>query len=334
MTTEKLSVQDWLHSPTYLYEQSLFVYFLINCVLYIVAISSLAFCYVSTFTDFENLALNFFWFTLICLAFCFPDFWYRIIFRKKKYLFKDQQIIQEHLDSLDNAQEKQEILAILKEKGMLPMSRKQQVALGFLFMVLVFDEIFKFVWVNSSGILIWQPDWVLACIEWVKSNLTLPPIYQDTKLFMLEFGDSSEGLAFKEDFGSEQQFLQHPTSNTYLFYHFIRVVLFVPIVFAVCVVLWSPLQKMGNNDKDPNNIMSIMGIVRALAWSLVMGFFGISMTLMAIIDPLIYMNYIRGNGGVEVMIGMCLFIAIAVRFFAGWFGFFKHIFNQCLGAIR
>lgn len=328
MIGAEMNVKDWINSPSYLYETSLFAYAFINFVLLFIFGSVLYFLESEPyFLPKVILSLG------VCVALCFPDVWYRILFRKKKYLFKDQKIIQEYLDNLDDEQEKEYICILLKENGMLPMSRKQQVALGFLFMVLVFDLFFIMAWVNGYGIMVWQPDWVLSCIDWIKRNLTLPPIYQDTKFFYLIFDSGTKGDAFRQEFGNEFLFLQQPVSNTFLFYHFVRVLSFIPTIFALCVVLWKPFQGMGNDDKDPNNIMSIRDFLQVLAWSLVMAFFGIFPAMAIIEDVTFFMDYIRRIKDVGVVFIMYFFVAMSVRFFAGWFMFFWRIFSKFLGAM-
>lgn len=60
-------------------------------------------------------------------------------------------------------------------QGKFPLNKKQQIALGFLFMVMIFDLFYSHVWVKD-GILIWQPNWVVSCVEWIKNHLS-PPKY-------------------------------------------------------------------------------------------------------------------------------------------------------------
>lgn len=67
--------------------------------------------------------------------------------------------------------------------------------------------------------LVWQPAWVDGCIQWVASNLDLPPTYGKEGPFILYFTDKES--VYKETFGSERALLATPMGDTLLFYHFI-----------------------------------------------------------------------------------------------------------------
>ena len=212
----------------------------------------------------------------------------------------------------------------MEESSSRLMRRSEILALGFLFMVLLFDVFYCTAWVKNLA-LVWQPDWVTACIDWVKSHLNMPPINEGWDLFYLDFGDSKTDRILKAKFGDEFQFIQTPFSNTLFFYHFIRCVLFVPIVAALSYVLWQPMQLMGNSDKDPANIHSIMGFIRACAWSIVMGFFLVLLSYFLISDVTIFVEYVSSMRDIGIIIGFYFFIALPVRFFAGWLVFFKRV---------
>ena len=159
----------------------------------------------------------------------------------------------------------------------------------------------------------------------------MPPINEGWDLFYLDFGDSKTDRILKAKFGDEFQFIQTPFSNTLFFYHFIRCVLFVPIVAALSYVLWQPMQLMGNSDKDPANIHSIMGFIRACAWSIVMGFFLVLLSYFLISDVTIFVEYVLSMKDLGIIIGFYFFIALPVRFFAGWLVFFKRVTLKLLG---
>ena len=85
------------------------------------------------------------------------------------------------------------------------------------------------------------------------------------------------------------------------------------------------MQLMGNSDKDPANISSIMGFIRACAWSIVMGFFLVLASITLIADITRFTEYILFAKGIGVITFMYFFIALPVRFFAGWLVFFKRV---------
>lgn len=314
-------------TPNYLYEESLFFYSIINIIWYVIGISTLGFQF-TQFSIIGNFILNFLWLGLISIIFCFPFFWYRLFFGKNAYLFKRQQVLEKNYDDT-----KQEYgVLFVKEREIRLLNLKEQFSLGFIFSVLLFDVFYSSVWVKN-GILIWQPDWVLACVNWLKSHLTTPEVHgywnwQQWDIFHLYFDDTTMGRSLKEEFGNEFKFLQNPVSNTLLFYHFIRTMLFIPIITAICIVLWQPFQLIGNSDKDPSNIYSIMGFIRACAWSIVMGFFGILLTYFLIEDVTIFVNFIRDGKNFQAIFGFYFFIALSVRFFIGWLFFWKRIIIQ------
>ena len=324
MPSSPKSVQEWIAS-SHLYEENLFFYFLINLVWYFIGVVTLGFK-VSGLNTTSNLLLNFMWCVCLWAAVCFPDFWYRLILGEDAYLFREEEKFQDILDVIQDEESREEAAAYLEESSSRLMRRSEILALGFLFMVLLFDVFYCTAWVKNLA-LVWQPDWVTACINWVKSNLALPPIYQKWDLFTLDYASdySGTGRMLTEKFGDEFQFIQTPFSNTLFFYHFIRCVLFVPIVAALSYVLWQPMQLMGNSDKDPANIRSIMGFIRTCAWSIVMGFFLVLASLTLITDITRFAEYILFAKGIGVITVMYFFIALPVRFFAGWLVFFKRV---------
>lgn len=331
MNNQPQSVSEWIHSR-YLYEESLFFFTIINFALYCIGSFTIGFQF-EHFSVYQNAILNVLWFLCLSVAMCFPAFWYRLILGKNAYLFRAVRRIEEAIDSVD--EEKRELaVALLNEHGKRILNVRERVALGFLFTVMLFDLLFARVWVEK-GILTWQPEWVLSCINWVKSHTTMPPINQGWDIFYLYFGDydKSDSL-LKQEFGDEFQFIQHPVGQTLLFYHFIRTVLFIPIITASTMVLWLPLQFMGNSDKDPSNIHSIGGFIRACAWSIVMGFFLIIPTWGIVSDVTRFIDFIRTGSNFEVVFGFYLFITLAVRFLVGWFIFWKRIFIKLLGVIN
>ena len=300
------SLSEWQHS-CYLYEESLFFYALINFAWYCIGGFVMGFYFPSLSANI-NAWLDLLWFLCICVALCFPAFWYRLLLGKNAYLFREARKIDQLIDKISTTETRATAVSLLREQGQHLLNLHQRLALGFLFMVMLFDIFYSVTWVKN-GILIWQPEWVLSCIEWVKSHLNMPHISEGWDIFYLDFDDSSEtDRWFRQEFGDEFQFLQHPISNPLLFYHFIRTVLFVPIVAATCIVLWQPLQFMGNSDKDPSNIRSIGGFIRACAWSIVMGFFLIVFTWMLIFDVTMFFNFINKGKDAEIVYGAYLLL--------------------------
>lgn len=311
------SVAEWIHTY-YLYEHNLFIYSLINFLWYLIGISVLGF-QLNDFTPLENLFFNFLWCLFLWIIFCFPEVWYHLFLGKNAYLLRIKRYFQQHKN--------QSTINNLANKGQRLLNVREKLALGFLFMILLFDAFYAGVWVKD-GILIWQPEWVMACIDWVRSHLTTPEVHgywnwYKWDIFHIAFGDTEIDSALKQEFGDEYQFLQNPISHTLLFYHFVRTILFIPIITAICIVLWQPFQFMGN--KDPSQIRSIMDFIRASAWSIVMAFFGILPTYFLVNKITIFYNFIHTGGNFKFIFIMYFFIALSVRFFVGWLIFWQRL---------
>lgn len=330
MSKHDNTTQTWLNS-IYLYEESLLFYTLINLGWYVIAVFTIGF-YIPNFNDLENLYFNFVWCIILCIFLCFPNVFYKLFRHKKAYLFIEEKKIKEYLIKFHEPEKYNYIFNLLITQGKFPLNKKQQIALGFLFMVMIFDLFYSHVWVKD-GILIWQPNWVVSCVEWVKNHLTPPNTHgywnwKQWDIFSLYFSDDTLGQALKKEFGNEIQFLQNPISTSLLFYHFIRFVLFIPIITAFCIILWIPLKFMRNSNKDPSNIHGIIDFIRASTWSIVMIFFAIICSYSLIHNVEFYFNFIRTGENGKAIFGLYLFIAISVRFLTGWFVFFKISFQQ------
>lgn len=319
----KKTVSEWIHS-SYLYEESLLFFVLINLVWYFIGVLTISFQFNNLSTN-QNLVLNLLWFFCLCVALCFPAFWYRFILGKNAYLFREVSKLEETLNCIDDEEKRKTAIVLLNEYGKRILNVRERVALGFLFMVMLFDLLFTRIWVKN-GILTWQPEWVLSCIDWIKSHLNMPPLHDGWDIFYLDFNGSDEiDRLLKQQFGDEFQFIQSSEGYTLLFYHFIRTLLFIPIITASCMVLWTPLQFMDNSDKDPSNIHSIGGFIRACAWSIVMVFFLFFPTIAIICDVTRFINFIRAGEDFGVIFGFYLFITFSVRYLLGWFVFLKRV---------
>ena len=324
------SVAEWQHT-SYLYEECLFFYGIITGLWWFISIFAIS----ARLPDVS--LMTYFWtkfaiMLFFCIIMCFPAFWYRLIFGKNAYLFREERKYQSILNQADESN-RATIKAILHENGARLFNRTEQIALGFLFSMILFQLFCGYIWVGKNKTLIWQPEWVTACIDWVRSYVNTEPYYKSGRwgLFEFQFGDSPIEQALKQEYGTEVQFLQSPKGYALLFQHFIRTITFIPTIAAICIVLWQPFQFMGNGDKDPSNIHSIMGFIRACAWSIVMGFFGLGLSL-ALINSVDY----SWNGDRDAMVtaGFYFFIAIAVRFFSGWFIFWKRVLFKLLGVVH
>lgn len=334
-SSDNESIQKWMTSDR-LYEEYLFYYLLICLFWFFVGLFSIG-IRIPVFNDIQNLAFNTVWFLILCVALSVPKFWYFLIKGRRGQLFQTTAKVYETLDSIEDVERREQVHKHIASNGKLPPNRLETLSLAFLFAFILFDILYIRCWIRDLS-LVWQPDWVNACIGWIHNNLTLPPLNENRKLFSLSFGDyNGQEKILKEYFGDEWAFLASPFGDAAMFYHFIRVMMFVPILAALSIVLWQPLKFMGMQQIDPRNIHSVMSFLRSCAWSLIFGFFMTIGTLgfltnanwftLGLIDQEAWFDNLYINV-------LYLFIVFGIRFFYGWFVFWKNIFLKFLAMLQ
>ena len=328
------SNQSWLSSES-LFEENLFFYFLVNGVWYLLGLFTLGFT-ISGIDAETNLLMNFIWLLLLCAAVCFPAFWYRLFFGKNAYLFRADRRLQKALQEFDEAYgdevSQEEMVKWLDDNGYTLFKRRHTLALSFLFMVTFFDIFYLEAWMQNQA-LVWQPEWVNACIDWIKSHLALPPIHENRKFFYLDLSTSG---GFTRLFGSEAAFIQTSFGHAVLFYHFIRTLLFIPIMVALCVLLWQPLLYLGGCKRYPPFIRGIKDFIGASLWSIVMGFFLVIPIWMILCDTSLFIfPLFDKSAGLKIPLFQViyLFLALPTQFFIGWLIFWKRVFVKIFHAI-
>ena len=326
-TSDNQSIQEWVTSDR-LYETYLFWYFLIGLFWCFVGLFSIG-IRMPVFNDMQNLAFNTVWFLILCVALSVPKFWYFLIKGRHGQLFQATAKVYETLDSIEDIEQREQVHKQIASNGKLPPNRLETLALAFLFAFILFDILYTRCWIRDLS-LVWQPDWVNACIGWVHDNLTLPPLNENRKLFSLSFGNyNGQEKILKEYFGDERAFLASPFGDAAMFYHFIRVMMFLPILAALSIVLWKPLKFMGMQQIEPRNIHSVMSFLRSCAWSLIFGFFmaigmwgfltNANWFTLGLIDQEAWFDNLYINV-------LYLFIVFGIRFFCGWLIFWKQVF--------
>lgn len=323
-----MSNTNWISSES-LFEENLFFYFLVNGVWYLLGLFTLGFTIPGIDAE-TNLLMNFIWLLCLCAAVCFPAFWYRLFFGKNAYLFRADRRLQKALQEFDEEYgdevKQEDVVKWLDNNGYTLLKRRHTLALSFLFMVALFDVFYIEAWMRNLA-LVWQPEWVNACIDWMKSHLNLPPINENRKFFYLYFSTNDERI-FTQMFGSEAAFINAPFGHAALFYHFIRTLLFIPIVTALCVLLWQPLLYLGGGKRYPPFIRGVKDFIGASLWSIVMGFFLVVGTFAAIREPTWFAPILF-----DIHIGfktvhfqaIYLFAVLPTQFFIGWLIFWKRL---------
>jgi len=324
------SVQEWMTSNR-LYEEYLFFYLLICLFWFFVGLFSIG-IRIPVFNDLQNLAFNTVWFLILCVALSVPKFWYFLIKGRHGQLFQATAKVYETLGSIEDVEQREQVHKQITSNGKLPPNRLETLSLAFLFAFILFDILYTRCWIRDLS-LVWQPEWVNACIGWVHNNLSMPPISEDRQIFNLWFDDGHNDTVLKEYFGDEWAFLASPFGDAAMFYHFIRVMIFVPILAALSIVLWKPLRWLGMQQIDPRNIHSVMSFLRSCAWSLIFAFFmaigmwgfltNTTWFTLGLIDQEAWFDNLYING-------LYLFIVFGIRFFYGWLIFWKNIFFKCV----
>lgn len=163
------TIKDWIMSNR-LYEVHIFYYTLIIIFWVIVGFVSLGF-EIGRFSSTQNLLLNFIWYLTACLLMISS----LIIFcntyeanKYKRYLDTLEREIEEKLTD----EEKEIVWDLIEKQGHTLPTNKQRYALLFVGCYALFELFVVSAWIKDMT-LVWQPDWVLAITEWIKSHSTV-----------------------------------------------------------------------------------------------------------------------------------------------------------------
>lgn len=92
-------------------------------------------------------------------------------------------------------------------------------------------------WIRDMT-LVWQPNWVLAIIEWVKSDARLVSVSENRGgLFAFSAFVLDNNLLYNY-FQDGKDFLNSELGKSAMFISFIKLVSIVPIVYSLCLVFW------------------------------------------------------------------------------------------------
>ncbi len=227
------SIQNWIYSNR-IYEVYIFYYILIIAFWVLMGFFTLGF-EINGFSSIQNLLVNFIWYLAICLLMTAS----LIIFcntyeanKHKKYLQTLEKEIEENLTD----EEKEIVWNLIEEQGYTLPTNLQRYAMLFVGGYALFELFFVSAWIKDMT-LVWQPDWVLACIDWVKSHTRLKSVSESGGLFAFSaFIIDSEILYNYYQDGS--QFLNSELGKSIMFFSFLKLISFVPIIYALCLVFW------------------------------------------------------------------------------------------------
>ncbi|STZ00528.1 Uncharacterised protein [Moraxella lacunata] len=221
------TIADWLVSNR-LYEDNLFYYALIICFWFFIGFAFLGF-ELEGFSLQQNLFFNFVFYLFICTMMALCPFWFKFFF-SKTHTAKREQELQQALDELDEY-DRAEVEAELAHTGGLAMRPVQRWALVFLGSYFLFEVFFISAWVKDMA-LVWQPDWVMGIVEWVRENTDSRSLPDGGSLF-----DFSSRIG-RDDFllnyyQTETEFLASELGKSAMLFTFWKFISFFPIVFAL-----------------------------------------------------------------------------------------------------
>ncbi len=252
------SIRDWMRSNR-LYEDNLFYYLLIIAGWFVAGFLTLGFEW-GGFSPAQNLALNFVWYLLLCTGMALAPVWYRLLFGRT-HTAQREQAVRQVLDGLEDEAERQMFLRYLAAGGQLPMRSAQRWALVFLGGYFLFEVFFITAWVKDMA-LVWQPDWVLAIVEWVKGHTNLPPMNEGWDVFDL----SIERKDFiYQYYQSNEDFMASELGMATMLFSFLRLFAYPLIVVALMKSFGIALGWLGTSQIAYRSQTSLWGFIWATA---------------------------------------------------------------------
>ncbi len=343
------STAEWMASNR-LYEEYLFFYVIILSV--ITAIGYYTFGFeIDGWTQAQNLAINFLLYAVLLVLLFLTPTWYNLIYDliwgRQARLDKEEGGLGRLINSYEDATLRrdiqqlceedptfhQELRQIFEDRGEMPLNRKQVIALIVLFCFFNFELFFINAWVKGEDYhLVWQPDWVNAIIDWMRSHLNTPPLHIDRDIFYFDLSDSK----FTR-FESEDNLLSTRFADSGLFFHFWRFISCPVYLIIYIILLWRPMNWLGMSRVDPKNIQSVGRF-------LIVAFVSIFMLLFLLAHEMISRNVLYLSFpmvlGKEMWLhsqGANIYYVltiIALKFLIGWFHFWKNVFIKMIEMIK
>ena len=305
MPNSSHSTHDWVMSNR-LYEVHIFYYILIITFWIIVGGSSLGF-EIGDFGLQANLLFNFIWYLVLCLLMVVNlIFFYHAyeVHKYQRYLAALEQEIEEKLTD----DEKEIVWDLIQEQGHTLPTNKQRYALLFVGCYALFELFIVSSWIKDMT-LVWQPDWVLAIIEWVKSDARLKTVSESGGLFAFSAFIIDSDLLYNY-YQDGRLFLNSELGKSAMFISFIKLVSIVPIVYSLCLVFWQMFGWISGNHLMRRASSEIWGFIWVSALVLFMSFImflGISAIILDMTGDIRILPIISGVRGWLDVFGWNLF---------------------------
>lgn len=237
------TARQWIYSNR-LYEVHIFYYILIIAFWVMVGLFSLGF-ELSSLSLQKNLLVNFIWYLIICLLMTTSLIIFCNTYETNKYKRYLETLEREIEEKLTN-DEKEIVWDLIQEQGHALPTNPQRYALLFVGCYALFELFVVSAWIKDMT-LVWQPDWVLSIIEWVKSNARLVSVSENGGgLFYFSAFITEEDLLY-DYYQDGTLFLNSELGKSAMFISFIKLISFVPIVFSLCLIFWRMFGWLGGN---------------------------------------------------------------------------------------
>lgn len=308
------NIQKWLNGK-FIYADNLTIYTVIISFWFFIG------CYILGFElQGYNAEQNFFFnlvvYLLICIAMALCPLWFNLFF-KKRHENNIEKELNEYLDKLgDNYQQK-----IIDHINCYGLKKRpiQRWALVFLGVYFLFEVFFISAWVKDM-VLVWQPNWSLKIIEWVRHNTNSAPISDGGSLFYFN-------PKFKEDdfiyqyYQTEMEFLNSELGKSAMLFTFFKTIGFFGSIISLFIALG--LYKIDINNIKNQPKYSLWTIIASTVFVLGIGLIALMALMMTLsiaedtkIIPIAH--HIQGWFSVFSFNIMYVFSLIFITYFIGW----------------
>lgn len=316
-------MHDWIHTNR-IYEVQLFYYFLIIAFWVVAGFLTLGLELSSS--QVHNLGLNFIYFLVLCGLMIVSFWWFCETYEKNKYKKYLSKVRQEMKNSQLTPEEKRFTWLFMEKNGYLVPSNWVKWSFLGLGCCWLFELFFITSWVQDLK-LVWQPNWVIGLIEWVKANTDIiSDKAANYKLFSVD-------ITIRDDvlypmFSSERAFLASDFGASTALFQVWRSFTFPFVFLMISIILWNPLNWLGFSNTDPRYIRSIFGFLFSSICTL-----GTSLFILGILFRFVHsldttaMLVFHLHGWVDEFFWYFgfIFAILAVKFILGWFLFWKYL---------
>lgn len=168
----------------------------------------------------------------------------------------------------------------------------------------------------------WQPDWVMGIVEWVRGNASSAPIAQGGTLFDFD-PQFAEDEVLYQYYQTEEVFLSSELGKTAMLFTFIKSIGFFPIIFALMTAFGLMSGWLGIGQIKSRMQTNLWGLIFATALMCgagLMALMAMMMTVAIADDTKIIPLIEKGRGWVAIFDFniVYLFFMIFVMLFIGW----------------